>query len=209
MNVAFLGYRGWVNKIAENLEIYAGCKFTILARADVVLYYGWSKMIPAKIYKNKLCLILHPSPLPKYRGGSPLQHQIMVGETKSAVTIFRATGKLDAGDIYFQEPFSLEGTLDEIFDRIIEIGTIGTIRVLNMIAFSKESRWDIVTKKQDENKAIYFKRRKPEESELTLKDFKTKTAKELYDFIRALNDPYPNAFIKIKGKKLYLTGAHL
>ena len=28
--------------------------------------------------------MLHPSPLPKYRGGSPIQNQIINGEKKSA-----------------------------------------------------------------------------------------------------------------------------
>lgn len=200
MKYAFFGYRPWALQIKDNLEIY-GFKFTTLSKADVVLYYGWSKIIPKKIYENKFCLILHPSPLPKYRGGSPLQHQIMAGEKKSAVTICRVTDKLDAGDIYSQTHFSLKGNLNNIFERIIMLGTKDTIEVLQQIESGLPFH-----RQQDETKATTFKRRKPEESEI--KDFKS--AKQLYNFIRALNDPYPNAFIRCKdGKKLYITRAHL
>ena len=59
--------------------------------------------------------------------------------------------------------------------------------------------------KQDESKATFFKRRTPKESEIKINDFKEFSAKELYNKIRSLQDPYPNAFIKCKaGKRLYI-----
>lgn len=205
MKFAFFGYRAWANWIFLNLlEIRQFQYVTDIEEADVVLFYGWSQMIPKEIYKNKLCLILHPSPLPKYRGGSPLQHQIMNGETKSAVTICRVTDKLDSGDIYSQTPLSLEGSLDDILDRIVEIGTRDTIQVLIDI------KYNLAKPRKQKGRASVYKRRKPEESEITFKDLKTKTAKELHDFIRALADPYPNAFIKCKdGKKFYIKSSSL
>lgn len=204
MNVAFVYYRDWAKQILEELED-TGYEFTTSDEADVILFYGWSKIIPPEVYENKCCLILHPSPLPKYRGGSPIQHQIMNGEKMSAVTILRVGKDLDAGEIYSQTPFSLEGTLDEIFERIVEIGYLDTIKVLHQIKYAKLK--PII---QDESQATIYKRRKPEESELTLKDLKNKSAEELNNFIRALSDPYPNAYIVCKdGKKLYLTGSHL
>jgi len=201
VKVACFGYRDWATKIFNNLKATKQFTFTDVNEADVVLFYGWSSMIPPETYLNKLCLILHPSPLPKYRGGSPLQHQIINGEKMSAVTIFKATGEMDAGPIYSQVPLSLEGSLDEIFDRIIDIGTKETIRILANIDYNQARPWS-----QDESKATLYKRRKPEESEIDL----SKPAEELYNFIRALTTPYPNAFIRCSdGKKLYITGVHL
>ena len=43
--------------------------------------------------------MLHPSPLPKFRGGSPIQNQIIRNKKKSMVTIFRINNILDGGDI--------------------------------------------------------------------------------------------------------------
>lgn len=203
MKIACFGYREWAKQIFRNLALIH--KITDISRADVVLYYGWSEIIPKEIYENKLCLILHPSPLPKYRGGSPIQNQVLMGETYSAVTILEVGKKLDAGDIYSQTPFSLEGTLDEIFAKIVKIGTKDTIKVLNQIA-----KKTIRPIPQDDARATNVKRRKPEDSELIVEHFQNATARELYDFIRVLADPYPNAFIVCKdGKKLYFTGAHL
>ena len=54
------------------------------------------------------------------------------------------------------------------------------------------------------------KRRKPQQSEITLREFKFSNANYLYNKIRMLQDPYPNAFIKtIDGKKLYIQKASI
>ena len=44
-------------------------------------------------------------------------------------------------------------------------------------------------------------------SEITIEELENCTVKELYNKIRCLADPYPNAFIKTKDGKLYITGA--
>ncbi len=65
-------------------------------------------------------------------------------------------------------------------------------------------------KQQDESKATYCKRRTPAQSEIKLIDFSESTAKEIYDKIRALQDPYPNAFVVCKdGTKLFLQKAKI
>ena len=222
IDVIFFGYRPWALKIANNLlnSHYPYWKIAKIIKEEdpdlnlclkdvnkdtILLFYGWSWKIPKEIYEKHLCLILHTSPLPKYRGGSPLQHQIIAGEKTSAVTICKVEEQIDSGAIYSQTPFSLDGSLEHILYVIAEIGTIDTLRVLDAIA-----RFKITPISQDEEQATLFKRRKPEESELTIEDLKTMTAKQIYNFIRALADPYPNAFIRSRdGKKVYLTGAKI
>lgn len=181
-------------------EIKEMLDFLSKQKAEICLFYGWSWIIPQEIYKKYLSLILHPSALPKYRGGSPLQHQIMAGEKESAVTILEVGEKIDAGDIYSQTSFSLDGSLDEIFERIKTLGIKDTKRVLDLLA-----KKAITPIKQDNYKATVYKRRKPEESEITPEDLKRKNTTQLYNFVRALADPYPNAFIKCNdGKKLLI-----
>ena len=47
-------------------------------------------------------------------------------------------------------------------------------------------------------------------SEIKIDEIKNCTAKELYNKIRSLQDPYPNAFIKCKdGTKLFITHTKL
>ena len=64
-------------------------------KPDIILWYGWSSIIPPNIVNNYDCICLHPSPLPKYRGGTPIQNQIINGEKMSAVTIFKMKEGID------------------------------------------------------------------------------------------------------------------
>lgn len=164
---------------------------------DTIFFLGWSWIVENEIIDKYNCICLHPSPLPKYRGGSPIQNQIINKEQVSAVSFFKMNDKLDQGEILYQAPFSLKGELDEIFSRIIELGTFG---IHHIIASNPKGT------KQDESEATYCKRRKQEESEITIDEIMSKSAHELYDKVRMLNDPYPNAFIKCgDGNKLFIT----
>ena len=145
--------------------------------------------------------MLHPSPLPKYRGGSPIQNQIINGEETSSVTLFKMNKNLDSGDIYKQLTFSLTGKLDDIFKRITTLGFYATIEIIN-------NNYEII--KQEDSKASYFKRRSPSDSEITQSELKNSTAKYLHNKIRMLNDPYPNAYIKTNdNKKLFIIESKL
>ncbi len=204
------GYRDWAYDIFKNTELtFDGQKeviyiddtedFELLVdkyNPEIIFFIGWSWIIDEKIVNNYKCICLHPSQLPKYRGGSPLQHQILKGEKESAVTLFQMDNGIDTGDILYQETFSLDGDLSQIFKRIVKLGSDGVSRII-------ENDYEII--KQDDKKATSFKRRKKNQSEIKTIDFRKYTAKQIHDKIRALQDPYPNAFIKCKdGTKLYL-----
>ncbi len=208
MKILCVGYRDWAIKIYKNLsktkkhKIYYHFKKTNLSKKiskikpNIILFYGWSWMIKKKIYNTYDSFMLHPSPLPKYRGGSPLQNQIINGEKKSAVTIFKINEILDGGDIYFQKEMFLNGSLNQIFNKIVRLGTEGTLKIIN------KKRFKVI--KQNHLKSTFYKRRGPEQSEITLGEIKNKSAEYIYNKIRMLEDPYPNAFIKLKGKKLFI-----
>ena len=211
MKIMCISYRDWALKIYKKLVLEFSNKydFKIISsksefdkkkihdfNPDIILWYGWSWFVEKNFINKYNSIMLHPSPLPKYRGGSPIQNQIINGESVSAVTLFKMTENLDDGDIYFQEKFSLEGSLDQIFERIIDLGYAGTLKILNN---------DFKLISQDNSDATYFKRRRVEESEITIDEIKSNSAEFLHNKIRMLNDPYPNAFIKCAdGKKLFL-----
>lgn len=209
MRIACVGYRNWALNIYDQLAQSMDHTFLIFRsraqfneaalrdfRPDLVLFYGWSWIISDDLLKDYTCLMLHPSPLPLYRGGSPLQNQILAGETSSKVSIFVMNSEIDAGDILAQEDLSLEGSLDEIFCRIDKIGAQLTLQIL---------RDGLNPVPQDHARATFCKRRKPEDSEITMAELQGRDAKYLYNKIRMLADPYPNAFIRtIDGKKLLI-----
>lgn len=212
MKIACVGYREWALEIYDRLaqsndhtyRIWrSNTDFSEAAlrqfRPDLVLFYGWSWFIPESILQDYKCLMLHPSPLPRYRGGSPIQNQIIAGEKDSKVSIFIMNMEMDSGDIVAQEDLSLEGSLDEIFSRMVDAGERLTLDIMNN---------GLKPVPQDHNQATYCKRRKPEDSEITNEELKNCSAEYLYNKIRMLAAPYPNAFIQtVDGGKLYIITA--
>lgn len=225
-NYAFIAYRNWafnifkkLNKIKKNFliltpnhnfkyyknTIYIDPKdnkknFQILKKnkIDVVFFYGWSWIISKEIIDNFLCICLHPSKLPKYRGGSPIQNQIINNVKDSAVTIFKMNMKIDGGDIYQQKSLSLKNSLKKIFYRIENIGAKITNNFLkdfekNKIKFSKQKKIRKI-----------YKRRTPLESCIDVNKIKKKNYKFFFNFIRMLQDPYPNPYFITAKKIIYI-----
>tara|TARA_B100001121_G_C18432619_1_gene499941 strand:+ start:13 stop:663 length:651 start_codon:yes stop_codon:yes gene_type:complete len=209
-----VGYREWSVKIYRKLEKNKKFKVKIIKKnenlkleeikkfnPDLILFYGWSKKVNINIITKYKSYMLHPSNLPKFRGGSPIQNQIIRGITKTKLTLFRMNGILDGGNILKKIPISLDGNINNIFEEIYEKGLLMTKELL-------KNR--LKEKKQILKLGSIYKRRKEAESEITLKEIKTKSSVYLYNKIRMLTDPYPNAFIKCKdNKKLYIIGVKL
>ena len=106
------------------------------------------------------------------------------------------TDEMDAGDIVAQKSYSLQGHLCEILNRIEKNGIELTMTILSEGIFP-------IT--QDHSAATFCKRRKPEQSEITIEEIINKSGIYLYNKIRMLEDPYPNAYIKTSdNKKLML-----
>lgn len=212
INVIFCGYRDWANtifkavekhkninvkKIITTYDEYKDFELHPITDVDLVLFIGWSWIIPDNFTNSHVCIGIHPSDLPQYRGGSPLQNQIINGISNSKVSLITLSSKLDAGEIWLKEDLSLIGdSMNEIFDNII----LSSIRLLNTFFNSYPK---LKPELQVLSKGSYFKRRKPEESKLNLNELNNMSLLELYNFIRCLTDPYPNAYLEDKeGNKL-------
>lgn len=211
MNIACITYRNWAIDIYDKIhEVYRDEHNFLIWREkdsfnadalkefkpDLILWYGWSWIVEDVFVNEYESIMLHPTPLPKYRGGSPIQNQIIRGEKLGAVSLFRMNGELDKGDIYQQLPLSLNGTLDDIFRRISNLGFAATCNII-------EKNYKLT--QQDHTKSSYFKRRSPKDSEITIEELESKTSEYLYNKVRMLADPYPNAYIKtVDGKKLII-----
>lgn len=214
MRVACVGYRDWALRIYDALASEVVHQFLIFRskaqynelalrdfKPDLVLFYGWSWIVDSQLVRDIPCVMLHPAPLPKYRGGSPLQNQIIRGETVSSVTLFLMDEGLDSGPVIAQAPLSLAGDISDIFGRITDIG----IQLTAGILFH-----ELHPVPQKHEEATYFPRRKSEESEITLDELCKKPSDYLNNKIRMLQSPYPNAFIRtVDGKKLVILQARL
>jgi methionyl-tRNA formyltransferase len=211
MNILFCAYRDWATQILSTLEIsLKQHSFDLVTQAnkvnealtekayDLIFFIGWSWLVEEDIIDRYFCVCLHPSPLPKYRGGSPIQNQIINGETSGAVTLFRMDNLIDHGPIIFQEDIPLQGTLEEVFKRIEQVGARGITQIIDYYP-------NILQIPQNESEATYFKRREPKNSEITLFDLQNLSSVQIHNKVRCLQEPYPTPFIVCAdGKKLYI-----
>jgi len=214
MKIYCVGYRSWALNVYKILKQKSSHKFKVQNKKkkistkeikkfnpNYILFYGWSDSVPSFLTQNYFCIMLHPSPLPKFRGGSPIQNQIIRNIKISKVTLFKMNHKMDAGPILLTQRLSLEGHIKDIFERLTKIGVNLTLKI-----FKKKYKLKV----QNEKLVTVYKRRQPSESELTIKEIKNKNSNYLYNKIRMLEDPYPNAFIKTKeGKKIKIKRAEL
>src|SRR3989344_1463465 len=85
----------------------------------VVASYG--KILPAKILASfpKGALNVHPSLLPKYRGASPIQAQILNDEKKVGVTIVLMDEKMDHGPVLAKRELEIPSSNDQIPNEIL------------------------------------------------------------------------------------------
>jgi methionyl-tRNA formyltransferase len=211
--VILCGYRDWAIQIFDEIKLFKNIHVVDIitsnedylqkenkfdANVDLILFIGWSWIIPKEITEKFLCLGIHPSDLPFYRGGTPLQHQIINGINKTKITLMTlSSAKLDAGEIWLKEDLDLSGdTISTVFNHLVESSVNLLRRFFGLFP-------NIKPVEQDITKGSYYNRRKPSESKLPINSLKEKSLKELYDFIRALTDPYPNAYIEDEeGNKL-------
>ncbi len=199
----------WNENLCENLKSQVkGNWLYINKKSDLTLnellkikpkylfFPHWSSIIPKEIYNNFECVVFHMTDLPYGRGGSPLQNLIARRITETKISALKVNEGIDTGDIYLKEPLSLYGTAEEIFMRASLIIEKMIINIVN----------NNLQPEPQHGKPTLFKRRKPEESEISnLNDIEN-----VYNFIRMLDaEGYPKAYIETKHFRFEFSRASL
>lgn len=207
MNYVFCAYRKWafelfeiLNKKYDNFFLIKNPKQLTYKKIKkinpkFIFFPDWSWKVSKEIFQNFDCVCFHEADLPKFRGGSPLQNQIIRGIEKTKTTAFLMNERMDEGPIIMKRTLSLKGGIGEIVERM----KMNDLEIIDKILSS-----NFTTKKQTGRSSAY-KRRKPKDSEISLDHSK----KYLYDFIRMLEDPYPNAFLNLGKHKIIFKHAKL
>lgn len=210
MKLLYAGYRSWALDayLDFQLAVWGTVQLKLVAtqedllreleefKPDVTFLAGWSWIIPKHVCEKHYMVVFHPSDLPNYAGGTPIQHQILDGITKTKATLFRVTPKLDGGGIVSKVDLSLEGNMSDIFRNLQK----ATVELLSDLV----KRWPNIVENPQEGHVTPRKRLKPEDSKLHAQHFEQLTARELYDFIRCREDPYPNAYVEDETGKLLI-----
>ncbi len=179
------------------------CMIDSLANLDKIFLIHFSEILPKDIYEKYYCVNFHIGNLPKGRGGSPIQHLILQERYVTFINALKITDILDGGPILLSTSIKLIGSLTDIWDNIFKA-------IFNQISILCPTKGDILETTQNDSKATYFKRRKPEESDLSIFLNTKKERYKIYDFIRMLDDDnYPRAFLNFENFKLLFKNAIL
>ena len=99
-------------------------------------------------------LCFHPSLLPRFRGGSAIAWQLILGERESGVTVFRPDAGVDTGPIVVQKggvPIAASDTAASLyFDRLYPLGLEAIAEAVKAV---DEGR--AVLRPQDESRATF------------------------------------------------------
>jgi len=138
-------------------------------KPDFIVVAAYGQILPKKVLDIAVCINLHASILPKYRGASPIQDAIKNQDELSGVTAMLMEEGLDTGDILGISYLKIEGlNAIEVFDKLSYMASKLTIKVLS-------SYKSIKPIKQNELKKSYSKKITKEDGKVYFKD-----AKELY-----------------------------
>jgi methionyl-tRNA formyltransferase len=171
-------------------------------RPDLCFVYGWYSILDKQTLElaRDGFIGVHPSVLPKYRGGASLVWSMIKGEPEVGLSIFYLSEGLDDGDVIHQ-----------IKTKVMHEDTIATIldRLQMQLAHELMILWPKIMLKtapvvaQDHAAATYCAQRYPEDGEIDWKN----AASAVYDFVRAQVPPYPGAFFEFNGEQVIVTRA--
>ena len=159
---------------------------------DLLLSFYFREMIQARFLELPRlgAFNLHGSLLPKFRGRAPLNWVLVKGETETGITLHAMTPKPDDGAIIGQGrlPIAWDETALSLTWRAAEAGRTLVRDLAPALAAGTAPRTD----QKQLGPSTYFGGRKPADSRL---DFAMPVA-EAFNQIRAVADPWPNAFLE-------------
>ena len=171
----------------ENLNTSEAVSKLESVQPDFIVVAAYGQRLPGKVLKipRYECLNVHPSLLPKYRGGNPVQRQIMAGEQKSGISIIYMGDRMDAGDICLQKSIDIkpDETYGELEGRLSTLGAHSLVEAMALVLSGDAPR-----KPQNHEVSSLAPHLKPGEE---IVDWRASPAK-IHDHVRALS-PVPGA----------------
>lgn len=100
--------------------------------ADLAVVVAYGRIIPAALLNQLSFVNLHFSLLPRWRGAAPVERAILAGDEVTGVCLMDLAEELDTGAIYrrVETPIGPDETLDELRDRLVEIGAAQLVAAL-------------------------------------------------------------------------------
>jgi methionyl-tRNA formyltransferase len=146
---------------------------------------------------------LHGGRLPQYRGGSPLNWQMINGDPSVGISIIRLDEGIDTGPVLAEAiiPVGPSDTIADVHGRANRIFPDLVLQSVEALA-----RDPAAGRRQDESKACYWHQRADCDGHIRLTDM---TAIEVDRMVRALTRPYPGAYAYLGQSKVRLYKASI
>ncbi len=169
---------------------------------DVIVVVAYGQILPKTVLELPKfgCVNVHASLLPEYRGAAPIQRCIQDGAERSGVCTMRMDEGLDTGDVIMRREVEIPSDMtgSQLWELLAHTGAELICETLERL----ENGTAEFTKQPVEG--TYAKMISKEELRL---DF-TKSARDVYNFIRAMADT-PCAYTMLDGKRLKVCRARL
>jgi methionyl-tRNA formyltransferase len=172
--------------------------------SDLFIVAGYSSIFSKKLLSLPQfgCINLHAGKLPNYRGGSPLNWQIINGEKKIGLSVIALDEGIDSGPVYSEILFDYQ-----VGETIADLHLKANSFFPQMLeeAISKiEKR--IKPKKQSINNKQYWHQRSDRDGKLK---FDQMTSEKVINHINALTRPYQGAWAKYNSKLVRIYSAKI
>jgi methionyl-tRNA formyltransferase len=138
----------------------------------------------------------HGGLLPRYRGGSPLNWQMINGETEAWCSVIRVDEGIDTGNVLAEAPVPIlaEDTISELQDRTHQLFATLTADLVVRL-----ENGDAVGRVQDERDACYWHQRNDADGRIRWSE---QSAIEVHNLVRAITRPYKGAHTMIEGRQV-------
>lgn len=102
-------------------------------KPDLIVVVAYGLILPEKLVNSVVCINLHPSALPLWRGAAPMNYPILHGATKTDICIMQMEKGLDTGPVYLRKSYTIgaDETAGELHDRFKKTGAELMLEVVN------------------------------------------------------------------------------
>ncbi len=140
---------------------------------------------------------VHAALLPKYRGAAPINWAIINGERETGVTTFFLDHDIDTGRIILQKPFAIpdDADVEYVYDGLMHLGAQLCLETIDAILAADGHPESIAQDSVSDGSAVSLA---PKIFKETCEIDWTKTAKQVYDFVRGLS-PVPGSWTTLVG----------
>ena len=169
---------------------------------DLTVMAFVTDIIPARYFEVPThgAICYHPSLLPRHRGASAINWAVIMGDTRTGLSIFWPDGGIDTGPMLLQKEIEIgsdDTTGSLYFNHLFPMGVEAIVESVALIKAGKAPK---IT--QDDSLATY---EPPCDDHVAGVDW-NKPLQEVYNLVRGC-DPQPGAYAQINGEKIRLYGA--